>query len=389
MNPVFDKVRSELQRGMDKCKCDRCGCMRGTLEGLSKSLPALKNKEADSLLADIKKLYKKLLPLEYSCFGCKFCIPAEAMTLLTKEFPALASSTLLSCDFEVSDNAWPPVEGEYTVLDNSAPVAVTTLADLDLENKVAKLKPKGLNIIGKTETENIGIDKLVKNIITNSAIRYLILAGNEAEGHKSGSTILALWKNGVDKNMRIIGSPGRRPVLKNLKHSDIRAFRSQVEIDDRQGSSDARKIASRIRELAQKAEPLSASSGCGCAGGVCHPEPAGPLIKPVVLTPKASALKISGPLKVKAKGPESVKLDKAGYFVIMLSKKHKLILVEHYSYDNKLLRVIEGKKSREIYFTIIDNKWVSELTHAAYLGRELARAEISLKNGSRYIQDGA
>ena len=389
MISTFQRVRSELKRGLARCKCDRCGCMRGTLEGLKVSLPALRNREAKELLRDVKKFYKELLPLEYSCFGCKLCIPAEAMTLLTKEIPSLASSTLLSCDFEVADD-WPVIDGDYTVLNRSAPVAVTTLADLQLEEKISKLKPEGLNIVGKTETENIGIDKLVKNIITNPSIRYLILAGKEAPGHRSGLTIMALWSNGVDSNMRVIGSPGRRPVLKNLKRSDVRAFQSQIEIEDLKGSANVRKIISKIKSLARKAESLSATSGCGCSDGVCHPEQAKPVLMPLTFgSPDSIKKKNNQSLKIKAERPKSIKMDRSGYFVIMPSRKKKAILVEHYSYDNKLLRTIEGRNSRDIYFTIINNKWVSELSHAAYLGKELTRAELSIKNAHKYIQDGA
>jgi len=39
--------------------------------------------------------------------------------------------------------------------------------------------------------------------------------------------------------------------------------------------------------------------------------------------------------------------------------------------------------------TIVDDGWVTELSHAAYLGKELARAELSLQLGFRYVQDGA
>lgn len=65
------------------------------------------------------------------------------------------------------------------------------------------------------------------------------------------------------------------------------------------------------------------------------------------------------------------------------------IVVEHYSYDNKLLRTIEGRDARSIYWTAISNGWVTQLSHAAYLGRELAKAELSIKLGFRYVQDGA
>jgi tetrahydromethanopterin S-methyltransferase subunit A len=38
---------------------------------------------------------------------------------------------------------------------------------------------------------------------------------------------------------------------------------------------------------------------------------------------------------------------------------------------------------------IVANGWVTELSHAAYIGKELAKAELSLKYGLKYVQDGA
>jgi tetrahydromethanopterin S-methyltransferase subunit A len=82
-----------------------------------------------------------------------------------------------------------------------------------------------------------------------------------------------------------------------------------------------------------------------------------------------------------------MKMDKAGYFVIIPSVGKKIIMVEHYSYDNRRLHTVEGKDAQSICSIIIKNKWVTDLSHAAYLGRELAKAEISLKQGVRYVQD--
>ena len=304
--------------------------------------------------------------------------------MLTTKYPSLASSTLSSCEIKISKNSWPPVEGEYTVLDKSAPVAVSTLASVKLEEKLAKLKPAGLCIVGKTETENIGIDKIVKNIVSNPAINFLILTGKDTEGHQSGKTILALYENGVDKDMRVIGSKGRRPILKNVSPSDVNDFRKQIQVRDMIGCEDTRKIAKSIIELSLTAAPAKAVSACGCScecndQQVAKTSVSVPLLKPFLSVPRITAKKYS----------KSVKLDKAGYFVIIPSKKDGNILIEHYSYDNKLLRKIEGKNSRDLYFTIIENNWVTELSHAAYLGKELARAEMSIKKDFKFVQDGA
>ena len=50
-------------------------------------------------------------------------------------------------------------------------------------------------------------------------------------------------------------------------------------------------------------------------------------------------------------------MDRAGYFVIIPRALEGLITVENYSYDNTLLRTIEGTNAREICGTIIANKW--------------------------------
>lgn len=82
-------------------------------------------------------------------------------------------------------------------------------------------------------------------------------------------------------------------------------------------------------------------------------------------------------------------MDKAGYFVIFPLPEKNIINVEHYSYDNTLLRVIDGKDARSIYWTIIENNWVTPLSHAAYLWKELTKAELPLKLNFRYMQDRA
>ena len=393
MNSTFQKVYSELQRGMRLSKCIKCGCMKGTLENLKASLPLLKNKDSKELLENVNEWLSQLQPLEYPCFGCKFCIPPEAMTLLTKKYPALTSSTLSTCEIKVSSDSWPPVEGEYTIIDKSAPVAVSTLASTKLEEKLVKAKPEGLCIVGKTETENIGIDKIIKNVISNPAISQMIITGKNPEGHQSGKTLLALWKNGVDKDMRVTGSKGRRPILKNVSRMEVKKFREQVQMVDMIGSENTRSIAKKIRELALKASPADCAPSCGC-----HDEPV-MMPQPVVIGIKPAASSCCGEVSddktshisriTAKKHGKNIKLDKAGYFVILPSKKNKTILVEHYSYDNKLLREIKGKSSRDIYFTIINNKWVTELSHAAYIGKELARAELSIKKGFKFVQDGA
>ncbi len=357
----LQQIKSELQSGMNLAKCRKCGCMKEALESLEKT---------GALTTEVSDWLKQMEPIEYSCLGCKHCFGAVAQNAVHQSFPETAKLSSAGCGFETNSQTWPFVPGDYIATCHGAdcPVAVTTLASVDLAEKLAHRKPKELCIVGKTETENIGIDKLIKNVITNRTIRVLVVAGLDTEGHYSGQTILSLYKNGVDENMKVIGSKGRRSVLTNVTRDEIAVFRKQVKVVDMIGCQDANVIIKKIQEVSKEL-----GSTCSCL--VCDDSSA-PANLPLTEN-------------IQARGFSKVTMDKAGYFVIMPQASTGTIVVEHYSYDNKLQRTIDGKEAAIIYGTIIENGWVTQLSHAAYLGKELARAEFSLKHGFKYIQEGA
>jgi tetrahydromethanopterin S-methyltransferase subunit A len=210
---------------------------------------------------------------------------------------------------------------------------------------------------------------VVKNSITNPALRYLVLAGKEAQGHRSGSTLLALAEHGMDTTGRVIGSPGKRPILRNVSASEVAAFRAQVQMIDMMGCESPEELCVAVEAFAQQetgscpyhtGAELSTPQGLPTVPSICASEPS-----------------------------QTVKLDKAGYFVIVPLRAKGSITVEHYAYDNTLLRIVEGTTARAICATLLAHGWVTELNHAAYLGRELAKAELSLSAGFPYIQDEA
>ena len=75
-------------------------------------------------------------------------------------------------------------------------------------------------------------------------------------------------------------------------------------------------------------------------------------------------------------------LDTAGKYIIGTDKNS--IVVEHYNSKGELLRLIQGASARDLCIMLIRNGWVSRLDHAAYLGRELALAEIAVQQGVPY-----
>lgn len=292
------------------------------------------------------------------------------MNLFHEVFPESIQAAPMTCKIGSTSSSWPPIVGEYFVLHEheNCHMAVSTLASISLAEELARLKPKSLCIVGKTETENIGIDKVIKNIITNPSIHVLIVAGKDSAGHRSGATLLSLSENGVDEGMRVVGSPGKRPILKNVTKEEVEAFRNQVKIIDMIGCENAKDIAGKVETISRKI----------CMS--CGKKEFARVVKPLTL----KSVEV-----VQAEKAIKVAMDKAGYFVILPFKEKGIISVEHYSNDNRLLRGIEGKNAGDLYRTIIKSGWITQLSHAAYLGKELDRAELSMKLNFKYIQDGA
>jgi len=88
------------------------------------------------------------------------------------------------------------------------------------------------------------------------------------------------------------------------------------------------------------------------------------------------------------------KMDPKGYFLIGVDKKKKIIQVGYCKFSklgnapiNDMVAVIKGKTAIEIVNTLIRENFISTLQHAADMGIELHKAELSLKYGFKYIQD--
>lgn len=108
-----------------------------------------------------------------------------------------------------------------------------------------------------------------------------------------------------------------------------------------------------------------------------------------------------------------IDLDPGGYFIIYLDRDAGLICAKHYTniineqglaVDPDTGKVIPAKgkvertaqtlysarTAKELCVKIVEQTQPCPLTmldHAAYLGRELVRAEYALINGTEYVQD--
>jgi tetrahydromethanopterin S-methyltransferase subunit A len=127
-------------------------------------------------------------------------------------------------------------------------VAVVTLASV--------FNPRGTAISGPCKTENLGLEKIVANVISNSNIRFLIVCGVESKGHLPGNTLLALHRNGIDEKGRIIGSNGAIPFIQNLSVQAVERFQRQVELVDRIGLEDMKEIERLVSQYNHLARPF-------------------------------------------------------------------------------------------------------------------------------------
>ena len=87
-------------------------------------------------------------------------------------------------------------------------------------------------------------------------------------------------------------------------------------------------------------------------------------------------------------------MDPRGYFLIAVNRKKKIIQVGYCKFTrlgnspiNDMVAIIKGKTAIEIVNTLIREEFISKLQHAADMGIELHKAELSLKYGFKYIQD--
>jgi dihydropteroate synthase len=81
-------------------------------------------------------------------------------------------------------------------------------------------------------------------------------------------------------------------------------------------------------------------------------------------------------------------MDPKGYFLIKIYPEDNKLGIRYCDpQTHKPVVDIFGKTPQECYFTAIERGLVSRMDHAAYLGKELMKAFVCLKQGKEYEQD--
>lgn len=139
---------------------------------------------------------------------------------------------------------YPTEEGCFLRGNHYSPVAVVIMLNApygtmppevqsvpaEIDKLVRSAVETGAALSGTLQTENIGIEKIVCNVVGNPNIRYIVLCGADVEGHNSGDAFRSLVENGVNQRRTIIGSTAVTPYLLNIPEESIERFRKQVTL---------------------------------------------------------------------------------------------------------------------------------------------------------------
>src|SRR5207245_9374864 len=84
---------------------------------------------------------------------------------------------------------------------------------------------------------------------------------------------------------------------------------------------------------------------------------------------------------------ETLIYDPKGYFVISIDPDQREIILRHYLPDHTPAHEIRGRVATSMLLGLLRDGLVTQLSHAGYLGEELAKAQSALQFGLRYDQD--
>ncbi len=90
---------------------------------------------------------------------------------------------------------------------------------------------------------------------------------------------------------------------------------------------------------------------------------------------------------LRATTDENLVFDNLGWYKIVIDRLKEEIVSIHFNATENPDIIVRGKNASEIYKTLIRKGIIGNLDHAAYLGKELHKAEIALILGRSYRQD--
>ncbi len=258
--------------------------------------------------------------------------------------------------------SWPVTFGAYRLGDLDGSVAICTLASEALMEELAQVASPGVAIVGRAFTDNLGVEKVVTNLVANPRLRTLILCGTESR-HRVGQTLLALHANGRDGAGRVVGSEGPIPIVRSLSDKAVHIYREKLTVVDLRGEQDKAVILASAR-------------------AAVSPDPSP---WPEAWAPEAETTDLMAGAAPAMGGRFTA--DPTGLFLIGLGPWGDTIEAEHYTREGYLDHRVVGASASAMTSALVAKGLVGDLGHALYVGRELQKAEVALRLHLSYEQD--
>lgn len=258
---------------------------------------------------------------------------------------------------------WPFIPGRYYLVDDTAPVIVVMPDNDTLAHSLSSLSVQGLCLVSSICRSVSDVEKLTRNVEANLAVHCILLAGGgKEENYPAVEALRTLFDDddGISDKARQIA----HGVRGKLKAFDFAALQKRVSVVNMVDCAELDKII----------------AGVVLHGNEGQRPDAGFVVQGHETT--LGVQRVIAPTRIS----HEYQNDKAGKFIIGTDRK--FIVVEHYNSKGELLRLVQGTTARDVCIMLIRNGWVSRLDHAAFLGRELALAEIALAKGESYTMSG-
>jgi tetrahydromethanopterin S-methyltransferase subunit A len=243
------------------------------------------------------------------------------------------------------------------------PVAVCTLTSAELDRPLGALP--GVARAGGLVTANLGIEELLRWLLDRPRVRFLLLCGTDSALFQAGQTLVALARNGVaGSGCRVVGGAGYLPMLATLGRDPVQRFRDQVELVDARGERDAGRLAGLVAGLVAR-DPGPYRS---------------PVPQPGAPRPAFRRLRPGGRRRPIARWSDT-------FVVVDVDRTGRRLTARVYGTDLTPRYEMAGARAESMLLGLLEAGVVTDLSHAGYLGAELAKAETALRLGLDYHQD--
>ncbi|HLH27253.1 MAG TPA: DUF4346 domain-containing protein [Chloroflexota bacterium] len=286
-----------------------------------------------------------------------------------------------------------PLPEDVTLGDPASPVGLCTL--WTRQERILRGVPRELYALCGNLYSLWGISLLVRSMLAQPTLRYLVLCGVDYAA--TGRALVALVAHGLAADGTIPGTEAR--LAEDLDVAALARFRAQVTVVDLRGCTDAARVAAVIRALPpappRGAAPILVPDGwtpqeaaSPLPGSPCAAPSeagAGPLepAPPRTAGPRGGALSTVGET---GEPPGRFVPDPRGNFLIAVGGG-EIVAAHATTKGGPSGQRFAGRTAAAVMGAILAAELVSRLDHAAYLGAELARAELALRLGLPYRQD--